>query len=302
MTRDEFEIEVDKRVADALGQWELPSVVYHYTSDAGFRGIVAERKLWATHRNFLNDHGEQDYAFDLLKEVAATHPCGSARTAAADMAKQDVLTRFGAFVACFSKHPDSLSQWRAYAQDGRGFSVGIDPRNVPKAEDLGIKAALSLGPYLCPVVYHKDRQVEALRKLLDLATLSWPSPAGAESADKQRRYLFDKCNTLMTLLAMSFKHDAFLEEGETRLVWIGPSPADVEATSMSSGLPLAFRMTLHGFAPYLTWPLAPEGSKAIHDVVTGPKHGQASADWCGAFLKWHGHKDSPLRRSSATYR
>src|SRR5437868_13516061 len=34
------------------------------------------------------------------------------------------------FLACFSTSGDSLSQWRAYADDAQGFSIGFDTSDL----------------------------------------------------------------------------------------------------------------------------------------------------------------------------
>ena len=33
-------------------------------------------------------------------------------------------------IGCFSKNGDLLSQWRAYAEDGKGFSIGFDSNYI----------------------------------------------------------------------------------------------------------------------------------------------------------------------------
>lgn len=37
---------------------------------------------------------------------------------------------FGKYICCFSKEGDLLSQWRAYANDGKGFSIGFDIKKL----------------------------------------------------------------------------------------------------------------------------------------------------------------------------
>jgi len=46
-----------------------PSVeLFHYTTPAGLLGIASERKIWATHVQFLNDATELRHAVDLIVE------------------------------------------------------------------------------------------------------------------------------------------------------------------------------------------------------------------------------------------
>ena len=43
------------------------------------------------------------------------------------------------YVCCFSKERDSLSQWRGYAADGTGLSLGIDASSIYNESTFSIK-------------------------------------------------------------------------------------------------------------------------------------------------------------------
>jgi Protein of unknown function (DUF2971) len=58
------------------------------------------------------------------------------------------------FVASFSTEKDDLGQWRAYADDGRGFAIGFDPKSLGS-----IGGSLEAGEharYYGPVVYGEN--------------------------------------------------------------------------------------------------------------------------------------------------
>ena len=39
-----------------MSEWtDIPSPLYHYTSQAGLFGIIQDRQIWATNVLFLND-------------------------------------------------------------------------------------------------------------------------------------------------------------------------------------------------------------------------------------------------------
>jgi hypothetical protein len=46
----------------------LPNVLYHYTSQAGFLGIIQTREIWASNLLFLNDSMEFNYARKILQQ------------------------------------------------------------------------------------------------------------------------------------------------------------------------------------------------------------------------------------------
>ena len=57
------------------------------------------------------------------------------------------------FIACFSRERDDLGQWRAYADDGRGYAIGLAPRLFSINESV---QADSLPEFVGPVLYKPD--------------------------------------------------------------------------------------------------------------------------------------------------
>lgn len=43
------------------------------------------------------------------------------------------------YIACFSKEGDVLSQWRSYADDSRGVSIGFDLNKLIENSNLKLK-------------------------------------------------------------------------------------------------------------------------------------------------------------------
>lgn len=319
MTPVEFDQEVDRAVlaltskhfGDAVG---APEVLYHYTDAAGLDGILRGKTIRATHIDFMNDHGERHHTFGLLERVASMHPqYDTLRKLTGPMAERDVVREHGTFVACFSELADSLGQWRSYANDGLGFAIGLDARAAPSANDIGLKNdpfSDTFGPLLMRVVYDDEEKQQILREVIELGAGVRYSPKVRADRDCMA-IAVNGARRLLSFCAMTFKLDAFEEEREWRLVWLGPflwdGPRD-PATPPTPELPLKFRMTKYGFAPYLDWPLAHEneprlkGASPVRSVVLGPKHSDVTARTCEAFLRWNGYTDVPVARSRATYR
>lgn len=63
-----------------------------------------------------------------------------------------------AFTFCFSKDGDLFSQWRAYAADGTGVSIGFDSEIISKLTPLSPEL------YLKDVIYKKDKQISEIKK------------------------------------------------------------------------------------------------------------------------------------------
>jgi hypothetical protein len=117
-----------------------PTVLYHYTNDAGLAGIVESGKFWFSDIFALNDPSELRHglgiAIDLLKSRAAdTRP--EIATFASMFERFDLDAGIEAaghfFICCFSADGDDLGQWRAYADNGQGFALGFDTRSLEDA-------------------------------------------------------------------------------------------------------------------------------------------------------------------------
>lgn len=48
---------------------KLPEKLYHYTDDAGIKGIIENKKLWLTRIDFLNDPSERNYFIKVLESM-----------------------------------------------------------------------------------------------------------------------------------------------------------------------------------------------------------------------------------------
>jgi hypothetical protein len=110
-----------------------PSMIYHYTNDAGLGGIIESGKLWFSDIFGLNDPSELRHglkvAIDVLKS-RITDPRPEVAIFARELGRFDVDGGIEAaghfFICCFSGDGDDLGQWRAYADDGRGYALGFE--------------------------------------------------------------------------------------------------------------------------------------------------------------------------------
>jgi hypothetical protein len=110
-----------------------PAMIYHYTNDAGLKGIIESGRLWFSDIFGQNDPSELRHglgiALKMLKSrVADVRP--EIATFAGMLERFDIDAGIEAsghfFVCCFSSDGDDLGQWRAYADNGRGYAPGFD--------------------------------------------------------------------------------------------------------------------------------------------------------------------------------
>ena len=130
LRKDIWEL-VQKDLGNADDRATKQETIYHYTDVRSALEILKSGHLWFTERAHLNDTLEVQYALKV-----ATDMLGDAARAAGPGVPSQIaehlwgefnagLTEFGYWVASFSFENDDLSQWRSYADDGRGVCLGF---------------------------------------------------------------------------------------------------------------------------------------------------------------------------------
>ena len=269
-------------------------ILCHYTDAAGFHGIVQSNSLWMTNIGFLNDATEYKYARQLfsseLADTAHQHltPRGkifldAIVAADVDFQRSDNMEMPLAFVTCFSRERDSLSQWRAYGRGEGGYCLLFDAARLFAATESTKDTALLRCEYnearlkkLCGEVVSRSIAEIDQYPTLDIATavqalsdaLSW-APA-------------------------CVKHHAFSAENEWRLVRF-TSPGETRG--------LEFRPT-RTLTPYETFRFSPrELAACLMGVVVGPQRHMTLATRAAAlFLEKHVETSVPVTQSVVPFR
>jgi hypothetical protein len=130
----------------------------HYTDGRGLLGIISSRSLHFTDFRHLNDPSELRYGRELLEKAVTSlpkdanwhHRCFMTLLLPHLVALMK-SSGIDLFVASFSTERDDLGQWRAYADDGRGFAVGFDPESLGAIG--GAAEATKHASYYGPVTY-----------------------------------------------------------------------------------------------------------------------------------------------------
>jgi hypothetical protein len=147
---------------ETLSKWEeeftVPFVsdtppwpLYHYTDAAGFLGIVRDGMAWATYFPYMNDREEcvgGERMIDSVAHAGAASAKGVAKQFYETFLKVYERQRFSKrariCVVSLSENGDLLSQWRAYAAGGGGYSIGFGDFPLPKEATPGADYALAL--------------------------------------------------------------------------------------------------------------------------------------------------------------
>jgi hypothetical protein len=202
-----------------------PERVYHYTNSSSLIRILEDNEVWATNAVFLNDQNEIRHAAVILSRACDT-VIGDEEFASEDpsqlllatTAMRRVLNHLHdyieAYVTCFCSEGDLLSQWRGYGE-GDGLSIGFDSAELSRVA----KATPGIVAGLVQVTYDEEQQYAELYELAKRWTRMFLSCLRRDSRTKPHveAMLFAQC---FAWLAATFKHPAFAEEKEWRLVYV----------------------------------------------------------------------------------
>lgn len=209
-----------------LESYQAPSVVYHYTNDAGLRGILESGRLWLTDIFSLNDPSELRHslrrAVRNLNEKAADGPPESKLFARDFGSLDEGLHRTAHFFSCsFSERGDDLGQWRAYADNGRGYGLGFDTTALEQAFGANGEMATSSNAAF-PVTYDDsslDRiHRQLIEKMFDLISLPRGRSLSKEAITAYMVHLSVALAADALHAGLFFKHEAYNNEKEYRFL------------------------------------------------------------------------------------
>jgi hypothetical protein len=218
-----------------------PDLLYHYTDAAGLQGILQSGHIWATNVRFLNDTKEGELPFEMALEALKV-AYARAPEQTEDMARHiEAEAYYGGglpiYLASFSSVPDSLSQWRGYGGTTQGYTVAFH-------RDELLAHARTLNWDLKECVYDEN----LLRSKVDeVVTRGLREGGGPPTSQLQAVNITNRIHQGLRPFAEHFKHEAFNEEREWRLVGQEPNSLGDEK--------IKFRVGTRGLVPYVSVPL-----------------------------------------------
>lgn len=198
-------------------------------------------------------------------------------------------------ISCFSKEPDVLSQWRGYADDSRGWSIGFEGQAID-----------AMPVTLLDVLYDREQQLAEVRNFLAAMYLTWREQGG----DFQR-VVGDDASLLASLL-LAYKHPSFREEREIRalhelrvdLAEDGCELIDEGGTADGKdvgGEPVRFRAAGAAIVAYVDIRIERANGRSVRELWFGPSNPNAAGNAL-YLLTQHNHRGVTLHRSASSYR
>lgn len=252
--------------------------VWHYTTAAGLAGLLHENVLWASSAAFMNDRHELTGGA-LFRDLFNRHMHevdprigGGVRFALESALRTDP---YRTFIACASKAPDNLTLWRNYTGPEVGFAVALDANqplwmrrqrplteemiqgfgfvNEEPKQELRQLAAQGIDPFgWRETVYTLEEKREAAWQ----AILDVEDAVSSHWEDRKPRK--DDLTAMgdIAQVIQTFKHEAFRDEQEMRVVCGAPMHADL--------MYLKHRPGRYGIIPYVELGLPEDNAQELN--------------------------------------
>ncbi len=240
--------------------YPYPGELYHYTNSTGLLGILDSKKLYLTDASYLNDPDEINHGYTNSRLIIREELFNIRKL----FRKQDVtykildginkkLTKYQTelhknyhYIGSFCEKGDLLSQWRAYSNYGKGFSIKF------KTDPLSFVPSINL----LKVIYEDSKKKEIIKKIVEHIK---KNPEFIKEKDLADKYLI-----LFNLLSFCFKSDFFKEEKEWRLIY-----SEQSFIQRTMDLKVELRPKPVGLIPYVEMPLS-EKLDEILGIIVGP--------------------------------
>lgn len=224
------------RSRDASNSVQSP--LYHYTSNAGLRGITTSGTIWMGNAWRMNDPDELVYGIGQVRALLEGMLSGETdlnrkaiiRSLLSMFDEGNFKDAFDCYLACFSRKGDDLNQWRLYGDDGHGYAIGFDPSyfEIRERPDLPRHHQVIVTP-----VHYGERALEALiRRSLEQAVRLYGSVCIRQRQTLDRygariqqsfghEFSVRIISGLLITSILATKAPSWKDEEEVRLVLIG---------------------------------------------------------------------------------
>lgn len=280
----------------------MNEVVYHYCSVDTFFNIIKNSSMWLSDIEKSNDYQECVRCREFVNKGIEEYLKDDVET----LEEWSTWYEFGVnsnfsmktFCVCFSESKDKLSQWRGYAQDGKGIAIGFDKEVLEELNQIS-KFHVAFGK----VIY--DNPQEYVQGII---------------ADNIEKLKYKKVRNVAVELSGNYKmqfpfvkNPGFEEEKEWRAVVcssIGhhniPSSENILFSKVK------YRTANNKLIPYIEMNFEKVKQSIIKEIFIGPKSEVEIEDIVN-LLSFYGYYDGieggynfqkpvTIKKSSTTYR
>ncbi len=273
-------------------------IYYHYCSVDTFFNIMQTSTLRLGNPLSMNDSAEVIWFLELVEEYVdkkEKYKEISERWQLVEKMMKSMIQEIDfPYILCLSKNSDVLSQWRSYANDGKGVAIGIDVDVLLRYSEL---------LFGNDIIYDSEEQMKLLgEKGID----KYLDKLNKVIVNGDNATIYNKIRILVSYLlkdAVICKNPAFKEEDEYRISCV-PNKCDEGKISE-----IKFRTNNEVIFPYREICFEKIKPNLIKDITIGPKSLINNRNLC-LFLKQQGFKwkvseekwNQHVKTSKATYR
>ena len=287
------------------------TILYHYCSNNSFHSIIENRRICLSSLSLSNDSMEGKLVAEILVRIAKADGLDQAATHRLQQSVSILEQVFDGLGFCLSEDGDLLSQWRGYAADATGVSIGFSKDYLEQLAKTSrpVQGSDKPGFTLQRVEYDPAIQEELIKptyieikKLINegafkfpsrRSLLDWRSDDEVKRDDEKIKRAFSNLSMRVLLLfekLFLLKTDAFSEEKEWRLISYLVKRDDT----------CSFRALNDRIVPFREYELLELESKSIVEVILGPKN--TTPDYViDGLLKQSGFTNVKILHSNATY-
>ena len=252
---------------------DMRKVIYHYCGVDALCKILESKTLRLSDCYFMNDYMEHrlllEKASKAVESLAKKENVTFYKRGGEELSYHLTSVDTRPDIACFSTMPDSLSQWRAYSDNGAGFAIGFSTEGLRKLCDERSKPN-EPAFMLRPVEYDTDKHNTIVENIVTRYFADYEKHSHAGHSAVFMALPWQTYCELWRAAALS-KNPGFKEENEYRIV--------LEPSQQLTGIPgkwvktvgsseLAFRVSGNRLIPFYTFPFTAEDVVEIH---VGPR-------------------------------
>lgn len=287
-----------------------PTTLYHYCSTPTFHKIIEDKNIKLSSLSLSNDSMEGKLVGNVLEKLANSGLLTLHQRNSIMEVTHLLEEVFDGIGFCLSEEGDLLSQWRGYADDGKGISIGfskafLDELSLLKSSEEErafklqkviylpeehIKKVTPIYSKATEIVKDKDFNLLETKTLLDMRS-DEQVEIDIKTKKRKRSELVMEMFALIPIL-FTLKSEAFVEEREWRLLaWGAKSEGDgMSYTSKEDCIiPCQFKSLIE---PKTT---------PINEIILGPKH-LTPIEVVKGFLTSNGFNNVDVKKSKASYR
>lgn len=278
-------------------------MIYHYCSVNNFLNIIESKELWLFNINKMNDYMESKWITPMINEEIEKYQSKYPKFIEQFITNYSINSPVP-YIFCFSKEKDILSQWRSYANDGKGVAIGFDEekfkiKNRPLEKKFPVTAVCeTISTSIVPCIYDTTLQKKTISDLFSKTI---------ESTCHESDTFNNITNLVFILNGYSYimKNDAFSEEKEVRIIHlplITQSNKDSSINYIGNLSEIYFKPKGDTISSYFKYELKDFfDSTLIPEIILGPECKLDAFD-LKLFLVKNKLNSTKIIRSKASYR